>query len=344
MIPDKLKKILLSKRNLREDNVGTIWIDEYFNEAIERLKIMNTEILVCNSLQRRCSCATIRDKKIIIVDNYLPELFIIFNQILCNENDSKYLELIFYKLMYEAYFLNGNIKLAAIYKTFMRKKFHEVGRMKIRQITKESKPQYLYIQQAFLVMHELMHSFFKDYPDSYRKQKETIKSVINTIFHDKKINYTQLVSDDYLEELCCDHLAAISAIAICIEYGHCSEIDAACAIILALHYQYLLLCIDKIVENNILTYEAREFAVRVVLIQCFVINYFKVNKPELVDNINNHMSDKINKWIKIYLNPLTAFFSNQRLTTIKYQNMEISNEDMERLQRELTKDFPNLHN
>lgn len=44
----------------------------------------------------------------------------------------------------------------------------------------------------------------------------------------------------------CDYLAAISAITISIEYGHCSENDAACAIIMALHYQFLLLCIDRI--------------------------------------------------------------------------------------------------
>lgn len=81
MITEQLKNILLSKRFLRKDPVGAFWIEEYFYETISGLEIEDTEILVCNSLQRRCACATIRDKKVIILDNYLSEIFIVFNQI-----------------------------------------------------------------------------------------------------------------------------------------------------------------------------------------------------------------------------------------------------------------------
>ncbi len=67
MITEQLKSILMSKRILREDPVGDLWIAEYFQEAISGLEIADIEILVCNSLQRRCSCATMRDKKVIVL-------------------------------------------------------------------------------------------------------------------------------------------------------------------------------------------------------------------------------------------------------------------------------------
>lgn len=342
MITEQLKEILLTKRILREDPVGAVWVDEYFHETINDLEIADTEILVCNSLQRRCSCATMRNKKVIILDNYLSELFIIFNQILCNERDSKYLDPLFYKLMYESYFLNGNIKFAAIYKTLTINRFQEVGEMQIKQVTRDSKPQYLYVQQTFLVMHEVMHSFFKDFPDEYGAQKEVVASLIDKIFYHRKIGHIQMVSDEYLEEICCDHLAAISAISISIEHRHCSEIDAACAIIMALHYQYLLLCIDRIVDNNYLSDEVGEFATRVTLIRLFVSNYFKVTKPELVDSVNNYISDNINAWKERYLEPLTIFLTTQKQNRLKYQEVKMSSEEMEKLRIGLVKGFSKL--
>lgn len=339
MITEQIRNILLSKRILREDPVGDIWIDEYFHETLSNLEIIDTEILVCNSLQRRCSCATMRNKKVIILDNYLSELFIIFNQILCNEKDSKYLNPLFYKLMYESYFLNGNIKFAAIYKTLMKNRFHETGNMQVNQITRDSKPQYLYAQQTFLVMHEVMHSFFRDSPESYKAQKEAVASILDRIFYSKKMGHIQIVSDEYLEELCCDHLAAISSIAISAEHGHCAEMDAACAVIMALHYQFLLLCIDRVVNDNYLSDEVGEFAIRVSVIRLFVSNYFKVTKPELVDIINNHISYNIKMWEKKYLEPFTAFVNTQKLNQLKYKEMKISTEEMEKLRKGLVKGF-----
>lgn len=342
MITEQLKNILLSRRILREDPVGSIWIDEYFLETISGLEITDTEILVCNSLQRRCSCATMRDKKVIILDNYLSELFIVFNQILCDEKDLKYLEPLFYKLMYESYFLNGNIRFAAIYKTLKNNRFQEVGEMQIRQVTRDSKPQYLYAQQTFLVMHEVIHSFFKDFPDEYEAQKEAVAFILDKIFYHKKVGHIQMVSDEYLEELCCDHLAAVSSISISTEHGHCSEKDSACAIIMALHYQFLLLCIDRFVEDDYLSDKVGEFAIRVTVIRLFVSNYFKVTKPELVDSINYYISNKINAWKRIYLEPFTAFLSIQKLNELKYNEVEISDEEMEKLRRGLIKGFSKL--
>lgn len=339
MITEQLKDILMSKRILRDDPVGDIWIHEYFQEAIRGLEITNIEILVCNSLQRQCSCATMRDKKVIVLDNYLSELFMIFNQILYNEDDSKYLEPFFYKLVYESYFLGENIELAAIYKTLMINKFREIGTLQIKQVTRSSKPQYLYAQQAFLVMHEIMHSFFKDSPEAYATQKKAVSSVLDKVFYHREIGHIQMVSDAYLEELCCDHLAAISAISISTEHGHCSELDASCAIIMALHYHFLLLCIDRIVEGSYLSDKVGEFAIRVTIIRLFVSNYFKVNNPELVDSVINNISDKVDVWKKRFLVPFSAFMRTQKLNESKYNRMKLSDEKIAQLRRNLMKGF-----
>lgn len=125
-----------------------------------------------------------------------------------------------------------------------------------------------------------------------------------------------MVSDEYLEELCCDHLATISTIAVSAEHGHCSGMDAACAVIIALHYQFLLLCIDRVVDDNYLSDKAGEFTIRVSVIRLFVSNYFKVTKPEEVNVINDHITYNIKLWEKKYLEPFTTFLNTQKLNQI----------------------------
>lgn len=148
-----------------------------------------------------------------------------------------------------------------------------------------------------------------------------------------------MVTETYLEEICCDHLAAISAIAISIEKENCSEIDAACAIILVLHYQFLLMCIDKIVADNYLLENVREYAVRVTIIRLFVKNYFKVKKPELTNSVDYSISKTIDKWEKIYQDSLTRFLINHKKNLKTYESVKFTDEEIEKLQRLMIKSF-----
>lgn len=339
MIQEHLNEILLSKRMIRSDPVGDIWINDYYQEVVESFDIKDTEIMVCNTLQRRCSCASVRGIKVIILDNYLSELFIIFNQILECEEDEKYIEPLFCKLIYESYFVEGEIQLAAVYKTLTQRAFNKLGAMQINQVSKHSKPQLLYTQQAFLVMHEVMHSFFKDNPGDLSHQKEIVKSLLDKVLYNGSIKHVPTVTESYLEEMCCDHLAAYSAISLSIEKEQCSEIDAACAVILVLHYQFLLMCIDKTLTSKDLFDGVGEFAVRVTIIRLFVNNYFKVKEPELVDPINNHISETIDKWNKIYQKRLTQFLISHKQNLPKYRNIKLSSEELDELQRAMHRSF-----
>ena len=317
MTNSELRSILFSRRYLRDDPVGDDWINEYFRLTVDELKLTDIEIFVCNSLQRKCSCATMRDKKIIILDNYLSELFIIFNQMLINEEDTKYLETLFYKITYESYYVKGDRINAAKYRWITLKKNDEVGDMTILQVTRSSKPQYLYTQQTFLVMHEVMHSFFKDFPEIYREKKQNITTVLETIFDNTEFCLSEMVSDRYLEELCCDYLAAITSISMSVENEHCSEEDAACAIIMALQYQYMLFCIDQMVDvdflSNNFTDQVKEFAVRVMIVRLFVSNYFEIYNPDMESEINKCMLEKISIWENRFLKPLTDFLCIQKI-------------------------------
>lgn len=339
MINEEIKEILLSRRILREDPIGDKWIKEYISEVLEKMEIDNLEILVCNTLQRRSSCATMRDKTIIILDNYTAELFLIFNQIFVNEDDTKYLEPIFYKIIYESLFVRNQIKLAAIYKTLARKKIKEIGGIHINQISRDSTPRYLYPQQTFLVMHEVLHALFKDSPEACHAQKDITEKLLDKIFYSRSAGRVKLINDEYLEEISCDHLAAISTIMIAKEYGNCTEVEAAVGVILALHFQFLLLEIDRMAEDDLSSDSVGEFAVRVTVVRLFVSNYFKVLMPEMVEEINSRINDAIKIWENRYMAIITDFLTRYQINKKYFEEKEISAEELEKLKQGLRKGF-----
>ena len=310
MISEKLKDILLTKRDLKADSIGEDWIKEYFDYAVNLLGIEKIEYVVCNSLQRRCSCATTRDKKIVILDNYLLELFGLFNWILEEEGNAVYLESIFYNLAFEACYVRGYSEGIRKYNKYSFVYSHKNEKMELIQEKVKEGNKYLYAQQVFLVMHEILHGYFRDYPDDYTVQKEIVLSVIHRTFN-KTYKGIKMVSDEYIEEICCDHLAAYAAISISMEFGHCSDKEAAGAIILALHYQFLLFSIDRMIEEGNQSLNTSEFAVRASIVGLFVRNYFVQTRPESAESIVREISRIVDVWEKRYLPALVVFLSRQ---------------------------------
>jgi len=222
MISKELKAILLSKRILREDPFERVWIDEYFSEILKGMQISEMELLICNTLQRRTSYSVVNGKSIIIFDNYLLELFAVMNQLLEDEDvdSEKKIELLFYKIAWESFYINENYQFAAIYKTITKRKFEQTGNIKIRQISRTSEPRYSYVQQVFLISHEVMHCYFHQSKEDYEKQKQIVENLLYIFLSNGFEEIYWNISDAYKEEYCCDHLAVYTALHIGIkEYG-----------------------------------------------------------------------------------------------------------------------------
>ena len=99
------------------------------------------------------------------------------------------------------------------------------------------------------------------------------------------------------------------------------------------------MCIDKIVTDNYLLENVREYAVRVAIIRLFVNNYFKVKKPELTNSVDYSISKTIDKWEKIYQDRLTRFLINHKKNLKAYESVKFTDEEIEKLQRLMIKSF-----
>lgn len=340
MISKELRTILLSKRILREDPFERVWIDEYFSEILEGMQIREMELLICNTLQRRTSYSVVNGKPIIIFDNYLLELFAVLNQLLEDIDGEEKIPLLFYKIAWESFYLNENYQFAAIYKMIAKQKFKQVGNIEVRQISRKSEPRYSYVQQVFLISHEVMHCYFQQSKESYEEQKQIVEELLYRFLGEKFEEIYLNISETYKEEYCCDHLAVYTALHIGIkEYGNSIE-NSAIAIVLAMYHQFIILCIDKWVQGKLVSVDAKEFEVRMSFIRFFVSNYLKVEYPKIAKEINVKIDEKYNLWKTRYMNQIVRFLINEKKAYPYYKShYQFQELELEQIKKDIYKSF-----
>lgn len=336
MIDKSIKRILLSKRILRTDPFENItWTDEYFPSWISNLGIPNTDIFSCNTLQRRCSCSSVRGNQIILMDNLILELFLIFNQMLEPNFDSKQIEALFCLIIRDSYFSFDNIKYAAIYWNMAKQKISKSKIVKIRPITKDSEPRYIYVQQAFLVAHELVHSWFRELPYELIDQKNIIKDLLKEIFANRYSDIISTFSDSNIEEFCCDHIAVYLTMDISINGYNNSIENSAIAIMLALCHQLAIFCIDQWIAGELKSSLTNVDNFRATIVRRYIRNYVRQYRPDKLSCVDQSLDNIYSVWKEKIFDILTEYLIEQNLNRSQYEKLYISDNDLQTVKAQL---------
>lgn len=336
MVDENLKRIFLSKRLLRNDPFKDVtWINEYFPSWISNLGIPNTTIFSCNTLQRRCSCSSVRGKQIILMDNYILELFLIFNQMLEQEINITQIEILFCQIIKNAYFSFNNIKYAAIYWNLTNHKIINSEIVEIRQVTKYSEPRYIYVQQAFLVAHELMHSWFKESPDELRFQTEIIENILNKIFASEFSDIISSFSKSNKEEFCCDHVAVYLAMDLSINSYNNSIENSSTAIMLALCHQFIIFLIDQWIAGKLDSTLTNVDNFRITIVRNYIRNYVRKYHPGKLADVNLSLDRTYNVWKQKIFDTLIEFLIEQNRKQPQYEKLHINNDDLQAIKTKI---------
>lgn len=336
MVDEKIKGLLLSKRILRSDPFEDVtWVNEYFTQWIDNLGIPNTDIFSCNTLQRNCTCTIVKGRQIILFDNYNLELFVIFNQMLEPETDTRQIEALFCQIIRNVYFSLDNIKYAAIYWRLAAQKTGSSKMVRIRQVTRYSEPRYIYTQQAFVVAHELMHSWFKESPDELKYQVEIIDDILREIFADRYSDIISKFSLSNKEEFCCDHIAVYLAMDVSVNSYHNFIENSAAAILLALCHQFVLFCIDKWAAGQLEPAITNVDNFRMTIVRCYIRNYVKQYSPDKQSSVNRILDDVYRSWKEKILATLTKFLIEQNQNQFYYEKIHIGYDDICALKEKL---------
>lgn len=353
MIPNRIKNIILTKRIPHRELFCNLHTEKYFKEIADLWEISELDIMVCNTLQRRISFTLLDKYSVIVFDNYLLELSQMFNCLSSNIDDIAF-KYVYCKLMSESYFLHGNEYLTDVNKRLFERVLNKINPSFIEAINNYDH-EILIVQQIFLLAHEVMHCDFRRNPYSLLEQIENLKSLIKKIedgadrlskmnkseikhiyenssitadskflnkIADNNIVNSLKVNDNYMEEICCDNLAATLTLCIAIEKYGLDPKKSVFAIFKVLSTQFIIFCTDKFVENNFNSTAIQDFTNRLLILRYTILNFFRVRQSDTLDHIRFYLKTEQNDWIDSVYNKFIQFLLLQKSIRFHYENGE----------------------
>lgn len=256
----------------------------FYNDLVERYEIKDLPLVLCNTLQRRTCLSYVNDKPYLIFDTAVIDLFHLFYNAAVLGKSEEFIRLIFLLTSSEQYFADGQYALALQFSAKYLNELEKTLCVLNVDIEKDA-PAPLFIQQAFLLTHELIHYLLSIDLNKYVRVIEAKQGLLKHIF-----SYAQQKSDvklgesfieainnkTLIEECACDSIGAISAIDIGIKLKKHSESGAALSIINALNYQFILSCIENFndqINRKINFDDLNQFNFRLLHLKAFMSRY-----------------------------------------------------------------------
>lgn len=207
--------------------------------------------------------------------------------------------------------------------------------VKIRPITKDSEPRYIYVQQAFLVAHELVHSWFRELPYELIDQKNIIKDLLKEIFANRYSDIISTFSDSNIEEFCCDHIAVYLTMDISINGYNNSIENSAIAIMLALCHQLAIFCIDQWIAGELKSSLTNVDNFRATIVRRYIRNYVRQYRPDKLSCVDQSLDNIYSVWKEKIFDILTEYLIEQNLNRSQYEKLYISDNDLQTVKAQL---------
>lgn len=270
------------------------------------------------------------------MDNYILELFLIFNQMLEPNSDFKHIETLFCLIIRDSYFSLDNIKYATIYWEIAKQKISKSNNINIRPITKDLEPRYIYVQQAFLVAHELIHSWFRELRKGSghehpieKEQKDIIKDLLKEMFASRFSDIVSSFVDSDIEEFCCDHIAVYLTMDMSINGYNNSIENSTIAIMLALCHQLAVFCIDQWMAGKLDSFHISVNNFRATIVRHFICNYVRQYRPDKLSCAEQSLDDIYRVWKEKIFDTLIEFLRIQDLNRSQYEKRYINDNDLQ---------------
>ncbi len=312
-----IRKSLQCSRVARQPTAEAISVQQYYSDfysdIVEQMEIPHLPLIICNTINKRI-CLSITSKGYyLIFDNYIIELFYQLNNLVLVDTPQVCIESFCYKMMAESCRLKSwyipAINFAGEYMNRI-----EGLMLASKNIENDNRTKnYLFIQQDFLIAHELFHYIINRKPSLYNRSQSSKRN-----YFDKIIKYANLqgttttaegirhaVDNSMLEECFCDATALIHAVDIGNKLKKSSTVDCAIACTLALLHQFELSIISEIVNNAgnhepiNLSNRLNRLNVRLLHFKCIACDYIREADEKLqVDDFSTIIEELTDVWNK----------------------------------------------
>lgn len=166
---DRIKNSILDTTIVRCEVENDDSTQHYYDSIIQSLKIDNFPLISVNTIEKKTYIVECEGLFFLVFDHYLIECMHLLNQCILNENQLKSVELFFFKSASEECYVQCNLSSAVKFASKYMNRLDDVVSIYLTEEFSKSIPNYLFIQQAFLIAHEVFHFYVHKNPNKQIK-------------------------------------------------------------------------------------------------------------------------------------------------------------------------------
>ena len=323
---DNVKKSILDATFVRRDVHDSSATKQYYNDLIESLHIDNFPLLSIDTIEKRTYFVESNGRFFLVFDHYLLEVMDFLNHAISDDVPTSVVELFFYRLFSEECYLQNKIPSAL---EFISKYINGLEEIIAWYKEKDSSrlPDILFIQQAFLIAHEVFHFYVNSNPSSRQTGIASKKQFLNRIQvyasdRDELTAYAMrgAINNPHMAEEClCDSTGVIQAIDVGKKLKKLDIVESGVAATLAILDQFTISTIQDVVKfSGDILYERTQNLLnfRLLHMKAFTSLYIKeYGTPSDLKCYQTQVEMYHEQWMKKVFGPLMKmlFESNDLL-------------------------------
>lgn len=250
---DLIKESIYCDTIVRKEEYSNSSTKAYYDDLLRALSIEDLPLIEINTINKRTyMCESLSDKRFYLVfDHYFLDSIHEINQITLDNHGQLFLDSFLNKSLSEECYCNRRYALSVLFATKYMNTLEDV----IEEYYKEcdSNNNVLFIQQAFLIAHELFHYILNIdsslLSKGIEKKGQFINSMQDTSLEDLINKHAK---DNYfLEECLCDATGVIQAIEIARSMNKMNVVKAASASAMAIMGQITIATIQEAVRRQL---------------------------------------------------------------------------------------------
>lgn len=339
---DRIKKSILSSTVVRSDATNLFATEQYYSDLVDSLHIKEFPLISINTIEKKTYIVESNKRFFLVFDHYLMEVMHFLNQSILDDTFADDIEAFFYRTVSEECYVQNNISAAVAFSG------KYMGRLDAIKLYAEDRPEYLFVQQAFLIAHELFHFYVHKNPNqeirgilSKERFLQRIYDYTSTKNPELAFVMADVIADkNMVEECLCDSTAVIQAIDVGLKVGKLDIIEAGVAAAIALMNQFTLSTIQDTVKfAGDISYERIQNLsnFRLLHLKAFTSLYIKeLGSEEERKQYNDRVEYVHDQWIKKVHRPIMFMLVNNN-ELLKSQQVYMGNTEEMKKTKEILK-------
>ncbi len=326
---DKIKKSILADTVERGGTANDSAAEQYYRDLADALHIEQFPMISVNTIEKKTYIIESDKQYFLVFDHYLMEIMHLFNKLILEDGHTDTLEPFFYKMVSEECYIENHISSAVKFAGKYMDRLDDVMEHYREENFIGKSADYLFVQQAFIIAHEIFHFYVHKNPGQEIKglvSKEQFLQKIYCYVYERNPKTAFLMSDivrdkKMAEECLCDSTAVIQAVDAGNKIGKLSAVESGIAIAVSLMNQYIISVIhDTVKFSGDMTYERIQnlFNFRLLHLKEFISLYIKEFASEekqkqyhtQVEEIHRQWLDKIYRPVMFMLADCNSLLKN----------------------------------